>query len=82
MKDKLRNPWFWIGMISVIFASAGIEVATLTSWPLLAAALIGIVNNPFCLMCVVVALVSIWNDNSTSGLDGADKIKSMFKINK
>ena len=82
MKDKLRNPWFWIGMISVIFASAGIEVSTLTSWPLLATALIGIVNNPFCLMCVVVALVSIWNDNSTSGLDGADKIKNVFKIKK
>ena len=82
MKDKLKNPYFILGVISVIFASAGVDVATLSSWPLLAAALLSIVNSPFTLLCVIFALLAMFNDNSTSGLDGADKLKEIFTIKK
>lgn len=82
MKDKLRNPYFILGVISVIFASAGVDVATLSSWPLLAAALLSILNSPFTLLCVIFALLAMFNDNSTSGLDGVDKLKKIFTIKK
>ena len=82
MKDKLRNPYFLLGIVAVVFASAGVDVATLSSWPLLVAALLSIVNNPFTLLCVVLALLAMFNDNSTSGLDGADKLKKVFTIKK
>ena len=82
MKDKLRNPYFLLGIVAVIFASAGVDVATLSSWPLLADALLSILNNPFTLLCVVLALLAMFNDNSTSGLDGADKLKKVFTIKK
>ena len=79
---KLKNPYFYLGIVAVIFSAANIEVATLTSWPLLAAALLSIVNSPFTLLCVVLALLAMFNDNSTSGLDGADKLKEIFTIKK
>ena len=79
---KLKNPYFWLGMVAIIFASAGVDVATLSSWPLLAAALLSIVNSPFTLLCVIFALLAMFNDNSTSGLDGADKLKEIFTIKK
>ena len=82
MKNKLRNPYFILGIVAVIFSAANIEVATLTSWPLLAAALLSIVNSPFTLLCVIFALLAMFNDNSTSGLDGADKLKEIFTIKK
>ena len=82
MKDKLRNPYFLLGIVAVIFASAGVDVATLSSWPLLVAALLSIVNNPFTLLCVIFALLAMFNDNSTSGLDGMDKLKEIFTIKK
>ena len=82
MKNKLRNPYFLLGVVAVIFSAANIEVATLTSWPLLAAALLSIVNSPFTLLCVIFALLAMFNDNSTSGLDGADKLKEIFTIKK
>ena len=82
MKDKLKNPYFILGVISVIFSAANIEIATLTSWPLLATALLSIVNSPFTLLCVVLALLAMFNDNSTSGLDGIDKLKKIFTIKK
>ena len=82
MKNKLKNPYFILGIVAVIFSAANIEIATLTSWPLLAAALLSIVNSPFTLLCVVLALLAMFNDNSTSGLDGVDKLKEIFTIKK
>ena len=79
MKQKLRNPWFILSIIAIIFAGAGIDVATLTSWQLLGQALLSIVENPFTLICVIVAILGVFNDNGTEGLDGLDKI---FKIKK
>ena len=75
---KLKNPMFYIGLIAIIFASAGIDARTLTSWNLLLTALLSIVENPFTLICVIIAVVGVFNDNSTSGIDGLEK----FKINK
>ena len=82
MKDKLRDPYFLLGIVAVVFASAGVDIATLSSWPLLADALLSILNNPFTLLCVILALLAMFNDNSTSGLDGIDKLKEIFTIKK
>lgn len=67
---KLKNPYFWLSIIGLIFASAGIDFQTLTSWQLLGQALISILQNPVAVVAVLTALVGIWNDNSTTGLDG------------
>ena len=80
MKDKLKNPYFLLGIVAVVFASAVVDVATLSSWPLLAAALLSIVNSPFTLLCVIFALLAMFNDNSTPGLDGINKLKEIFTI--
>ena len=82
MKDKLKNPYFLLGIVAVIFTAAGVDIATLSSWPLLAAALLSIVNNPFTLLCVVLALLAMFNDNSTPGLDGINKLKEIFTMKK
>lgn len=69
MKDKLRNPWFWLGIISIIFASAGIDFNSLTSWDLFGKALLSILQNPVALMAVVGGVLGVFNDNSSQGLD-------------
>ena len=79
---KLKNPYFYLGIVAVIFSAAGVDIVTLSSWPLLAAALLSIVNSPFTLLCVIFALLAMFNDNSTSGLDGVDKLKEIFTIKK
>lgn len=74
MKDKLKNPWFWLGIISIIFASAGIDFNSLTSWQLFGHALMSIIQNPVALMAVIGGVLGVFNDNSSKGLD---KIKTM-----
>ena len=67
--NKLKNPYFWLSLIALIFTAAGIEFEQLTSWGLLASALLSIVQNPVSIVAIITAFLGIWNDNSTKGLD-------------
>lgn len=66
---KFRNPYFWLSIFALIFSASGIEFNTLTSWPLLGDALCDISKNPVSIVAVITALLGIWNDNSTKGMD-------------
>ena len=70
---KLKNPYFWLSIVGLLFASAGIDFQTLTNWQLLGEALMSILSNPVAIVAVLTSLVGIWNDNGTKGLD---KIKN------
>ena len=70
MKEKLKNPYFWLSVFALIFSASGIDFQQLTSWALLGQALFGILQNPVSIIAVVTAFLGIWNDNSTKGLDG------------
>ena len=69
MKNKLTNPVFWLSMVTLVLAAAGVDFETLTSWPLLADALLSILKNPVSLAMVIVTAYGIWNDQSTKKLD-------------
>ena len=66
---KFKNPWFWLGLVSIIFGSAGVDVNTLTSWSALGQAVLGILQNPVAVMAVVGGILGVFNDNGTKGLD-------------
>ena len=70
MQEKFKNPYFWLSLVALIFTASGIDFNQLTSWSLLASALVGIVQNPVSIVAVITAFLGIWNDNSTKGLDG------------
>ena len=67
---KLKNPYFYLSVVALIFSASGVDFNELTSWNLLGKALIDILNNPVCVVAVITAFLGIWNDNSTKGLDG------------
>lgn len=69
MKEKLKNPYFWLSVFALVFAAAGIEFEQLTSWRLLGEALYSIIQNPVAIVAIITAFLGIWNDNSTKGLD-------------
>ena len=72
---KLRNPYFYISVIGLIFASVGVDFNTLTSWKLLGKALLDILNNPVSTLAVITALIGIWADNG----DYTPKSKKQIK---
>ena len=74
MKDflknpKFKNPYFWLGLVSIIFASAGVDMNTLTCWTALGQSLLRILQNPVAVMAVVGGILGVFNDNGTKGLD-------------
>jgi hypothetical protein len=73
MKEKIKNPYFWLSTIALIFSASGIDFDTLTSWELMGKALLSIVSNPVAVVAVITAFLGIWNDNSTKGLDKIKK---------
>ena len=72
---KLRNPYFYISVIGLVFSAAGVDLNTLTTWQLLGEALMNMLENPFILFCEIVAIMGVFNDNSTPGLDGLKNFK-------
>ena len=67
--EKFRNPYFWLSIFAFIFSASGVNFNELTSWALLGEALVGILQNPVAIISVITAMLGIWNDNSTNGLD-------------
>ncbi|MCE9677447.1 phage holin [Paraclostridium bifermentans] len=68
MKNRLKNPYFWLGLGGVIFSSAGVDFNTLTSWSLLGDALLSILANPVAVVAVAAAIIGVFVDPSTKGL--------------
>ena len=75
MNDKLKNPYFWLSTVALIFSASGVDFNQLTSQQLLLEALIGMLNNPVSIIAVITAFLGIYNDHSTKRLDkiGGDK---------
>jgi phi LC3 family holin len=67
MKQKIKNIYFWFGLIGVIFGSAGINFETLTSWKLLFEAILSILENPVALTWAILGAIGVFVDNSTPG---------------
>lgn len=73
---KFKNPYLWLSVFALIFSAAGVEFNTLTSWQLLGEALVNILSNPVSIVAVMTAMLGVWNDNSTKGMD---KLKNKNK---
>ena len=67
-KVRIKNPYFWIGLIGVILAAMGVEASMFTSWGAVWDAVVGLVTNPFMLFSVIIAVIGVLVDPTTSGI--------------
>lgn len=67
MNNRIKNAYFWLGMVSVVFGSANIDFETLTSWKLLFEAILSILNNPVAIFWVAGGILGVYCDNTTPG---------------
>lgn len=65
---RMRNIWFWIGLVGTILAAMNVSPEMFTSWDLLWFEFIALLSNPFRLGCVFVAIVGVFVDPTTSGI--------------
>ena len=81
-KVRLRNPYFYIGLIAVILTATGAEPQMFTSWQLLIEKLKAFVQNPFLIGCTAVAVIGYINDPTTCGLSDSKEALSYYKPKK
>ena len=65
---RMKNPWFWIGLIGVFLTAIGVSPETLTSWAALRTALSDLLGNPYLLASAALALLGQFIDPTTAGI--------------
>ena len=68
IKVRIKNVWFWIGLVGVILTAMGISPETLTSWEAVYTAFVDLISNPFMLGSVFVAVLGVFIDPTTNGV--------------
>ncbi len=64
---RLKNPWFWVGVLSVIITSIGIDPSTMTTWCSVLDAIDAVLRNPVQLITAILAVLAIFVDPTTAG---------------
>lgn len=67
-KVRFKNPYFWIGLVAVVFAAVGVSPECLTSWAILWEKIVELIGNPFAIGCTIVAVIGYVNDPTTKGI--------------
>ena len=67
MKDRIKNPYFWIGLVGIILTALQVEASTLTSWDKVLQLIVNTIQNPYLLTTTVMAVIGVIVDPTTKG---------------
>lgn len=79
---RLRNWAFWVGLGATILAAMDVSPEMFTSWDILWQAIVDLINNPYRLGCVVLAIMGVLVDPTTSGIGDSARALTYKKPNK
>lgn len=72
---RLKNPWFWVGVVSIIITAIGLDPTTMTSWGAVLDAVEAVFRNPVQLVTAVLAVLAVFVDPTTAGL--TDSVRAL-----
>ena len=73
---RFKNPWFWVGLCGTILAAMGVSPEMFTSWGAVWEAGENLFSNPFMLVSVVLAVLGVFVDPTTSGISDSKRALS------
>lgn len=79
---RVKNPWFWVGLIALFFCTIDVDTSTLTSWQALFDSLEDFIRNPYKIGCVILAIMGYIQDPTTAGLSDSKQALSYRKPKK
>nr|DAO60548.1 MAG TPA: holin [Caudoviricetes sp.] len=68
IKVRVRNPWFWVGVVSVAITAIGVDPQTFTSWAAVWEGIKAVLSNPVQLVTMCLAVLSVFIDPTTAGI--------------
>lgn len=75
MRKRIKNAYFWLGLIGIVFAAGGVNIENLTNWKLLLEAILSILNNPVAVLSVTFAVLGVFVDTSTPGVKDTETLE-------
>ena len=73
---RFKNPWFWVGLCGAILTAMGVSPEMFTSWGTVWEAVVNLFSNPFMLVSVVLAVLGVFVDPTTSGISDSKRALS------
>ena len=73
---RFKNPWFWVGLCGTILTAMGVSPEMITSWDAVWEAVVNMVSNPYMLVSVVLAVLGVFVDPTTSGISDSKRALS------
>lgn len=70
---RFKNPWFWVGLCGTILTAMGVSPEMFTSWGAVWDAFVNLINNPFMLVSVVLAVLGVFVDPTTAGISDSNR---------
>ena len=79
---RLKNPWFWVGLVGIILTAMGVSPEMLTSWDILWGNILDLIKNPFMLGSVALAVLGVFVDPTTNGVGDSKQALTYTKPKK
>ncbi len=73
---RMKNPWFWVGVVSVALTAIGVDPQTFTSWSVVFDSVRAVLSNPFQFVTLILAVLAVFIDPTTEGLTDSDRAMS------
>lgn len=70
---RMKNPWFWVGVVSVAITAIGVDPQTFTSWAAVWEGVKGVLSNPVQLCTMCLAVLSVFIDPTTAGVGDSER---------
>ena len=74
MLKRIKNPWFWVGLVGIFLTAIGIDPSTMTTWAAVGNTFMNVAKNPFMLVTAAMAIIGVFVDPSTAGIKDEAKI--------
>ena len=72
IKVRVKNPWFWVGVVSVAITAIGVDPQTFTSWAAVWEGIKAVLSNPVQLVTMCLAVLSVFIDPTTAGITDSE----------
>ena len=73
--SRFKNPWFWVGVVSVALTAIGVDPTTFTSWASVWDGILSVLSNPVQLVTMCLAVLAVFIDPSTPGIKDGKAVK-------
>lgn len=70
---RFKNPWFWVGVVSVAITAIGVDPQTFTSWAAVWDGIVSVLSNPVQLVTMCLAVLAVFIDPTTAGVTDSDR---------